>query len=106
MHAHVSPAILRQHAVRCNHDHHGQRVSSQTQHLQAQPCCVPHDAGHNFPEITPELRELQILQYIINHQALWLPAPQAPSGKALFQANVSGATEGRILLQPVKGCVA
>ncbi|KAK9813387.1 hypothetical protein WJX73_004578 [Symbiochloris irregularis] len=39
-----------------------------------------HTAGHNFPEITPELRELQILQYIINHQALWLPAPQAPQG--------------------------
>ena len=35
-----------------------------------------------MPEITAELRELQILQYIISHQALWLPAPASEPAAA------------------------
>ena len=42
------------------------------------------------PEITAELRELQILQYIISHQALWLPAPsqRPPANMTRFERLV------------------
>ena len=45
-------------------------------------CAAAAAVQAGLPEISAELREHQLLQYIISHQALWLPAPSSEPSAA------------------------